>query len=121
MSRGSAIYSAALLVAIVSIFVAPTLAQIWGGQGELPGAGSDCMDSIRGIEGCTQTFMTLLRAQIQQIATCCRIVLNASDNCWPKMYPYDSPFPLFVKGYCKTQGQSMTPPSPTNVRANKLN
>ncbi|GFS35694.1 hypothetical protein Acr_00g0041580 [Actinidia rufa] len=123
MSRDSAIYSAALLVAIVSIFVAPTLAQILGGVvglGELPGAG--CIDPLRGIEGCTQAFMTsVLRAPIQQIEACCRIYLNISDNCWPKMYPYNTPFPLFVKSYCMTRGQSMTPPSPTNVRANKLN
>ena len=123
MSRGSAIYSVALLVAIVSIFVAPTLAQILGGVGGPRGLpGTDCMASLKGIEGCTQSFITsVLTAQIQQIEACCRIFLNISDNCWPKMYPYNTAFPLLVKGYCKTQGQSMTPPSPTNIRANKLN
>ena len=129
MSRGSAIYSASLLVAIVSIFVAPTLAQIPGGVGGPLGLpGTDCMASIRGTEGCVQAIMTsFLRAQIQQIGSaCCRAFLNVSDNCWLKMFPYNPSFPPLVtspplvKSYCMTQGQSMTPPLPINVRANKL-
>ncbi|GFS35697.1 egg cell-secreted-like protein [Actinidia rufa] len=124
MSRGSAIYSAALLVAIVSIFVAPTLAQILGGVGGPRGLpGTDCMASLKVIEGCVQAFMTsVLRAQIQQIGSvCCRAFLNVSDNCLPEMFPYNPSFPPLFKSYCTTQGQSMSPPSPTNVRANKLN
>ncbi|KAL6965538.1 hypothetical protein U1Q18_036588 [Sarracenia purpurea var. burkii] len=106
MSRGNATYSALLLVACVSVLIGPTLAEIWGGIGLLPGA--ECFTSLKGIQGCVEDIISsFLGGEIREISkSCCQAFIDIDDKCWPKMFPLNPFFPPLVKNYCNAEVQA---------------
>ncbi|KAM3269419.1 hypothetical protein P3S67_030301 [Capsicum chacoense] len=106
-------YAYALIFLCISIEVSPSVSQLLGGGGLLPGSGNDlfpdiskCLASVLNVPGCVEEILTsFLKVQLRLIGPqCCQATLEIEDSCWPKILPFSSIFPLTLKSYCSIQG-----------------
>lgn len=117
-------YAYALIFLCISIEISPSVSQLLGGEGLLPGLGgqldnglfpdiSKCLASVFNVPGCVEEIITsFLTIRLRLIDPQCGIaVLDIHDSCWPKIFPFGSLFPLAFRSFCPIQG-SLPPTSP---------
>ncbi|MCD7472387.1 hypothetical protein HAX54_013617 [Datura stramonium] len=120
----TSVYAYALIFLCISIQFSPSVAQLLGGGGLLPGSGgqvgndllpdiSKCVASVLNVPGCIEEILTsFLSIQLRLIGPqCCKAILDIEDSCWPKIFPLSSLFPLTIRSFCSIQG-SLPPTSP---------
>uniref|UniRef100_A0A0V0GL80 Putative egg cell-secreted protein 1.2-like n=1 Tax=Solanum chacoense TaxID=4108 RepID=A0A0V0GL80_SOLCH len=120
----TSVYVYALIFLCISIEVSPSVSQLLGGEGLLPGLGgqldnglfpdiSKCLASVFNVPGCVEEIITsFLTIRLRLIGPqCCKAVLDIHDSCWPKIFPFGSLFPLTLRSFCPIQGP-LPPTSP---------
>ncbi|XP_059315532.1 uncharacterized protein LOC132066186 [Lycium ferocissimum] len=120
----SSIYVYALIFLCISMEVSPSVSQVLGGGGLLPGLGGQvgnsplpdipkCLAMVLNVPGCAEEIITsFLSTQPRLIGPqCCKAALEFEDSCLPKIFPLSSLFPFTIRSFCPIQG-SLPPPSP---------
>lgn len=118
MSNPSLFYALAL-VACISIMAAPTLAHLpdgralgWLGGGVDSPAIEQCLEGIRGVQGCIQELISsFFSLQPQTIGpACCKAFLDVDETCLPKIFPFHLDFFANLKNDCVSGDDSPTTP-----------
>ncbi|XP_059315964.1 uncharacterized protein LOC132066767 [Lycium ferocissimum] len=122
----SSVYAYALIFLCISMEVSPSVSQLLGGGGLLPGLGgqvgndilpdiSKCLAMVLDVPGCVEEIITsFLSIQVRLIGPqCCKAALEFEDSCLPKILPLSSLFPFTLRNRCPIQGSlPPTPPQP---------
>ncbi|KAJ7957714.1 ECA1 gametogenesis related family protein [Quillaja saponaria] len=68
-----------------------------------------CWSSLTNIQGCVmEIYGSLFGGQFSVISPPCRkAITEINDNCWPKLFPYNTFFPPLLKSTCVQSGGTL--------------